>query len=121
MHDLDYIKNGEQIDMGIEHYWANNAMARAMHLPEGGRAASHKHEYDHISIVCSLHDGDVVTVITPNGATTHKSGDCITLEAGIEHEIRALQDIKWFCIHATVESDPKKQDEILIETVPKTA
>jgi quercetin dioxygenase-like cupin family protein len=45
----------------------------------------------------------------------YKAGDCVEIAAGIEHKIYALEDIVWFCLHATDETDANKIDETLIE------
>jgi len=111
---IDEIYDGEQIDTHTKFYATDDTIARRMELPKWGRAASHKHKYDHISIVTAQTTGYVVQVIADGVHTKYESGDCITLPAGVEHEIIALENIKWFCVHASTEKDPAKQDEVLI-------
>jgi mannose-6-phosphate isomerase-like protein (cupin superfamily) len=48
-------------------------------------------------------------------ATEYGPGSCIEIKAGAEHKITALEDVTWFCIHATTETDAEKIDEVLIE------
>jgi len=40
---------------------------------------------------------------------------CIEIKAGVHHMISALEDVTWFCIHATEETDPLKVDQVLIQ------
>lgn len=114
MESIKEIYDGEQIDTKTQFYATDDTIARRMDLPKGGRAASHKHRYDHISIVTAVVPGDVVTVIADGIKSNYQSGDCIALPKGVEHEILALEDIKWFCVHSSTEKDPAKQDKVLI-------
>jgi quercetin dioxygenase-like cupin family protein len=39
----------------------------------------------------------------------------VTIKAGINHAIYAVEDASWFCIHATDETDAEHIDEVLIK------
>jgi quercetin dioxygenase-like cupin family protein len=95
----------------IAHYFSDGVYAKQMFLPKDHVARSHKHNYDHLSILAS---GNVEIVC--NGVkTAFIAPSCIDIKAGIEHEIIALADSVFFCIHATDETDINKVDEVLIE------
>lgn len=104
----------EQIDeaLGVAHYFpteGNPVYMRRMFTEAGKVIGSHKHKYEHYSVLCS---GRVRSEV---GETSQEfgGGDVITVPAGVEHRIIALTDIIWFCIHGTSESD--HLDEVLIQ------
>lgn len=99
------------IDLNIKHHFDDGVYAKEMHLPEGHYAVSHKHTYDHISM---LHRG--VAVVTVDGVERQYTAPAvIMIRAHKEHRIDALTDVVWFCIHETDETDPEKIDEVAIE------
>ncbi len=99
------------IDLQIRHHFSNGVYAKQMHLPKGHYAVSHKHAYSHMSILAV----GVATVEIDGVETTYGPGSCIEIKAGAAHKITALEDVTWFCIHATNETDADNIDKILIE------
>lgn len=101
------------IDLGVVHHFAAGLYAKRMDLPKGFEALSHAHTYDHLSILAS---GKVVvkTDKNPEGIE-YVAPACLEIKAGLNHSILALEDVSWFCIHATNETDAEKIDEVLIE------
>lgn len=98
-------------DYDIEHYFAPHLYARRMRLAAGRAAETHKHRFDHLSILAAG-----VAVVTVDGvATTYTAPACITIRAGVAHRIAALADVVWYCIHATEETDAARIDYTLIE------
>jgi len=96
---------------GISHHFSDGLYAKEMFLPKGYAALSHSHKYSHLSILAK---GKVI--VSVNGLETiYTAPTCINIEAHINHEITALKDATWFCIHATEETDINKVDETLIE------
>jgi quercetin dioxygenase-like cupin family protein len=94
------------------HYFSDGIYAKQMSLPKGHTATSHMHVYDHLSI---LAQGEVEVAL--NGVKTlFKAPACIDIKAGIEHEINALEDSVFYCIHAISETDKQLNniDEVLI-------
>lgn len=100
-----------EIDLNIQHYFCGGVYAKRMTLPANHYSTTHKHNFDHMSILAS----GAVVVLTDGKSTSYVAGDCIDIKAGIEHTIVALEDAIWFCIHATDITDPEKIDETLIE------
>ena len=88
--------------------------AKELHIPAGFTLVSHRHPYDHMSILAS---GRVCLSL----GTHHQylTGPyALTIEAGQEHTLRALTDAVWFCIHPTEETDAAKVDDVILkETV----
>jgi len=99
-----------EVDLQIVHHFSSGVYARQMTLPAGHFAVTHAHDYDHLSILASGRavvetDGETVEYIAPA---------CIEIKAGINHKVMALEDVVWFCIHATDETDESKIDEVLL-------
>lgn len=94
----------------IAHHFSDGLYAKEMTLPKGYMATSHKHNYSHLSI---LAQGEV-HVRVDGVVSHHVAPACIEIKANAEHEILALQDVIWFCIHKTDETDKNNIDEVLI-------
>ena len=98
------------VDPQIQHHFSDGVYAKQMHLPKGYAAYTHKHAYSHLAIL-----GSGIAQVTLNRETSvYTAPACINIVAGVTHEILALEDITWYCIHATLETDPGKIDEIAI-------
>lgn len=98
--------------LGVVHYFpteGNPVYLRKMSAPSGFVIGSHKHAYEHYSILVSGYAKAEV------GDRTwfYHAGDVMTVPAGVEHKITALSDIVWFCVHGTTETE--NIDEVLIE------
>lgn len=101
----------EQVDHDTIHHFSSGVYAKQMRLPKGATALTHKHEYDHLSILAQ----GVVLLDTPEGRRLYAAPTAVTIRAGIPHGITALEDTVWFCIHATDETDPEKVDQVVIQ------
>lgn len=86
------------MDCHIQHFHSDDQEARQQELPAGYKVQKHKHSYSHISILaegkCIVRSGDE--------EKTYAAPACIVMPAGVPHEIEALEDITWYCIHAKV-------------------
>lgn len=99
------------IDLIIRHHFSEDLYAKEMHLPAGFKATTHKHADDHIS---ALFKGRALVEV--NGkAVVHNAPAFIMIRAGLEHQITALDDVTWFCVHETDETDIERIDRVLIE------
>jgi quercetin dioxygenase-like cupin family protein len=94
------------VDPGVEHFFSEGVYAKRMTLPKGFKAYSHSHAYSHLSILSKGR----ARVATDDGAQVYEEGACIEIKAGVHHEIEALEDITWFCIHASAAGEI---DEVL--------
>lgn len=109
--ELKALSKRPQTDVGVVHHFATGLYAKQMHLPAGHMAVSHKHRYDHLSILAR----GVATVRTDHGDETHYAPACIEIKAGLNHAILAHEDVTWFCIHATEATEADEVDRVLIE------
>jgi quercetin dioxygenase-like cupin family protein len=101
-----------EIDLGIKHHFTPDLYAKEMHLPKDHFAVTHKHTYDHISM---LYKGSVVVTIDGE-ESTYTAPSFVLIKAHQEHKIYALDDVVWFCVHETSETDVEKIDEVAIES-----
>lgn len=99
------------IDLQVQHHFSSGVYAKQMTLPAGHFAISHKHTYDHLSI---LSQGKAL-VETDSDRTVYVAPACVTIAAGVTHKITAIDETVWFCIHATDEVDVDLVDAVLIE------
>jgi len=100
-----------EVDLNILHHFSDGLYAKEMTLPVGYEACTHSHVFSHLSILAK---GRVI-VETDNTMQEFNAPACIEIKAHTRHRIEALEDSKWFCIHATEETDVSKVDEVLIK------
>lgn len=99
------------VDLLTQHFFSDGLYAKRMTLPKGFEALSHSHQYNHLSI---LSTGKVI-VKTDDSEAEYTAPACIEIKAGIHHSITALEDVTWYCIHATDATDADEVDAVLIE------
>lgn len=99
------------LEADISHHFSGGVYAKETHIPAGFMLLSHKHEFDHMSILASGH----VQVRTESGSRVFVGPAVIEIKAGLHHAVHALVDSVWFCVHATDETDPEKVDKLLIQ------
>ncbi len=117
MYDATAIKELPQTDTNIKHHFSDSVYAKQMELPKGHVAVSHKHSYSHLSVLAK---GECIVSQIVDGvetSSTHTAPDALEIKAGVEHQIEAVTDVSWFCIHSTEEKDPKKIDEVAIGSI----
>ena len=95
----------------IQHNFSDGLYAKRIALKAGQRVTKHTHTYSHLSIVA---DG-CVDVIAGGSVSRFTAGDCIEITANVEHEVVAVSDAVWYCIHATHETDESRIDRVLVE------
>jgi quercetin dioxygenase-like cupin family protein len=99
--------------LGVVHYFpteGNPVYMRQMRAEAGKVIGSHRHTYEHYSVLCegrvrAEYDGHV---------EEHEAPAVMVVPAGIEHQITALTDIVWLCVHGTTELDRESVDAVLI-------
>ena len=94
----------------INHIFADGLYAKESHIPAHTLLAKHIHDYTHISILAK----GSVRVWANDVMTEYTAPACIEIKANVEHEVQAITDATWYCIHATSETDPEKVDQVLI-------
>jgi quercetin dioxygenase-like cupin family protein len=96
----------------IKHHFSDGLYAKQISLPQDHFMVQHKHTYNHISI---LAEGWVVVKVD-EVETEYHAPACINIAAGQSHEVTAVTNSVWFCIHATDETDIEKVDQVLIRS-----
>lgn len=101
----------------VTHLFVGNDYAKMMRIQRGETAISHLHRYDHDSMLAI----GTVKVTCDGMARMYQAPEIIRIKAGVEHEIFALSDVLWLCIHENTEklTNPDHMDEVLI--APKGA
>lgn len=95
----------------IEHHFGAGVYAKETRIPAGFLLGKHTHDFDHLSILAS---GTVRLFV--NGEPREVTGPaCLTIEAGKEHQVQAITDAVWYCVHATDCTDVEKIDKVLIK------
>lgn len=94
----------------MEHFFTDGVYARKMALPKGTSVPTHRHAYNHLSILA--HGRVRVTV----GAIIQEyiAPAMIEVRKDVAHTIHALEDSIWFCIHATDAKDIESLEQTVI-------
>jgi len=101
----------------IAHHFCGGVYAKSMLIPEDYEVVSHKHLFDHMSILTS---GQVI-VEADGVQTVYFSPSVIEIKAGVAHSVTPVNgDAHWLCVHATDCTDVDKVDNVLIEPVKKS-
>ncbi len=100
----------DEAGVGIIHHFVGGLYAKETLIPAGTRLTQHKHAFDHLS---ALMKGSVVVEV--DGARRLRDAPALlTIKAGKVHEVTAITDVVWVCLHATDETDPDRIDRVLI-------
>lgn len=107
MSDQDLAGFGVQ----VTHHFAGGTYVKESHIPKGIILGQHSHDHDHLS---SLSKGKVI--VTEDGVPrVVRAPAVMTIKAGVQHMVEALEDSVWLCIWATDETDPQKVDASVLE------
>lgn len=93
---LDYVRDH---DIGVpdgESCQIGGVFCKKFELKAGQAIVSHKHRYDHMSILAK---GDVI-VRQGDGERRYSAPAEINIRAHVHHAIITLSDVTWYCIHA---------------------
>lgn len=93
-----------------EHFFTDGVYARKMFIPKGTQVPTHKHVYNHLSI---LAQGRVRVAV---GAIIQEyiAPAMIEIRKDVIHTILALEDSVWYCIHATDATDVESLEQTVI-------
>lgn len=98
-------------------HFIGGVYAKEFHIKAGQVLVSHRHAYDHMSILAS---GEAI-LVTEGGAEHLVGPAVVNIKAGAEHALETITDIVWFCIHAVDQAsdayksqDPHSTDGLLI-------
>ena len=98
------------VDIKVEHFFTDGVYARKMTIPADVVVPTHRHTYDHMSILASGR----VAVILGKSTTEYVAPAVIHIRKNLSHAIRSFEPSVWICIHATTETDPDRLKETLI-------
>ncbi len=99
--------------LGVIHYFptpGNPVYMRRMRAAAGKVIGSHKHVYEHYSVLVSGR----ARAEFEDEVEEYEAPAVMVVPAGVEHRITALTDITWLCVHGTAELDRESIDEVLI-------
>ena len=100
----------EQQELQIEHHFSGGVYAKRMILKVGASIDTHKHNFDHMSILAQG-----MAKVTVNGEEKiYAAPSVIEIKAEKIHKIEAILECHWYCIHATSIVDPELIDETLV-------
>lgn len=99
-HDQNFVMLDEEAS-AAEHFFSEGIYARKMVISAGTRVPTHKHVYDHLSI---LAQGRVRVAVGPV-SKEYIAPAMIEIKKNIAHTIMAVEDSVWFCVHATDATD----------------
>lgn len=100
----------EQQELQIEHYFSGETYAKRMIVKAGASICTHKHNFDHMSILAQ----GIAKVTVDEQSKMHAAPIVIEIKAGKPHKIEAITECHWYCIHATNITDPDLIDETLV-------
>lgn len=101
----------EEAGVDLKHHFSSGVYAKETRIPAGVRLQQHRHSFDHMSILAS----GVVNVRANGWVECFRGPAVIEMKAGAAHDVEAITDAVWFCLHATDETDPNKVDHELLK------
>jgi len=106
----------EEHGIGIEHFMPNpgagdSVYIKRVSIPAGKVLHNHTHTFTHKSVLLA---GSVMLKAGDSPARLIKAPVVLTIMSGVPHQVEALTDAEWLCIHATTETDPDNIDFSLV-------
>ena len=90
---------------------SSTMVSKQYHIPANEQLISHKHEYDHISVLASG-----TAIIDVDGSKSTINGPtALSIEKGKHHGVFAVTDCVWFCVHKIPDDlqESENEDKIL--------
>ncbi len=100
----------EEAGVDLKHHFSSGVYAKETRIPAGLRLKQHAHPFDHMSILAS----GTVRVRADGWVESFRGPAVLEMKAGVVHEVEAVTDATWFCLHATDETDPDKVDQRIL-------
>ena len=102
------------VDLQVEHHFTDGMYARKMIIPKNALVPTHRHVYDHFSVLAK----GKVLVTVDDTSQIYTAPAIIAIKKHQSHTIRTFEESVWICMHATTETDIGKIDNaISLETV----
>ena len=113
IHLEDEMKELEQIDIPIKHYFANGFYAREMTMPQGCALVGKIHKSEHLCIVSK----GVVDIASEERTERIAAPYTYVSKPGAKRAIYAHEDTVWTTVHMSDETDVEKlEDELIAES-----
>ena len=104
------LKEGDHLDLPINHYQIDGVYVRTMFIPAGVVVVGKIHKYPQINI-CSMGS---VTIVMDEGPERINAGWHKVCPAGAKRSFFAHVDSIWTTVHRTDETDVEKIEEDLV-------
>lgn len=109
----EFNKDFEALGIDLMHHMPDDGSGvyiKQTRIPAGVKLQMHTHTFTHKSVLCSGKvllrvDGEILPVQGPA---------VLTVKEGQAHEVEAVTEAVWLCIHATDELDPERIDHTLV-------
>jgi quercetin dioxygenase-like cupin family protein len=97
---------------GVEvfHHFGHGTYIKETRIPQGVSLQQHVHPHSHQSILVV---GEVYVTVGDR-VKLHIAPAVINVAAGIRHEVMAVKDSVWMCVHATNDTDPETVDQTIL-------
>jgi quercetin dioxygenase-like cupin family protein len=103
-------ENFDKYGIGLVHHFAGGVYCKETHIPAGRALLQHAHPFEHLSVLAK---GSAV--VSVDGVRyVYDAPAFLKIKANAIHEVQAVSDCVWGCIHATNETDPDKIDHVLM-------
>lgn len=100
-------KKQEQVDVLVEHFFANGVYARQMYLPKDVLAVGKIHKFENICVVSQ----GKVRVTTDEGFDVITAPATFVGKAGVKRVLLALEDTIWTTFHTSIDDDLEKIEQ----------
>lgn len=95
-------------DIETKHHFNSGVYSREMRFPKGWFVESHKHCFDHMSILAQ----GKVKLIVNDEEFIYEAPYVLNIKKDTQHRIEALEDSVWFCIHVTQGTNVTSVEEV---------
>lgn len=100
-------KKQEQVDVLVEHFFANGVYARQMYLPAGIVGVGKIHRFENICVVSK----GKVRVTTDEGSEVITAPATFVGKAGVKRVLLAIEDTIWTTFHTSLDDDLEKIEQ----------
>ena len=109
-HSLQEMPEELQVDLPVDHFFANGVYGREIFIPEGVCVVGKIHLHECINVISQ----GSVRVVTEFGAETFSAPYTFISLAGSKRAVYALEDTVWTTFHPSVEDNVEKTVEALV-------
>lgn len=84
-----------ELGVGGAHHFAGEVYCKESRLPAGSAIGKHVHDFDHLACLVS----GSAEVFVDGTVTVYEGYRMLLIEGGKYHEVRAVTDVIWLCLH----------------------